>query len=47
MDDAKAAFSANNVDAVVIAEPDGFKGHGAGNDNAFSRKYGACIDAFI
>jgi pimeloyl-ACP methyl ester carboxylesterase len=47
MDDAKAAFSANKVDAVVIADPEGFKGHGAGSDFGFTRKFGACITAFI
>ena len=47
MDDASAAFSANRVDAEVISDPAGFSGHGAGNDFAFARKYGACMQAFI
>lgn len=47
MDDARAAFAASGVQALVIAEPAGFKGHGAANDNAFPRKFGACIHAFI
>jgi pimeloyl-ACP methyl ester carboxylesterase len=47
MDDARAAFAASGVQALVIADPPGLKGHGAGNDFAFARKYGACINAFI
>ncbi len=47
MDDARAAFAASGVEALVIADPAGFKGHGAGGDNAFPRKFGACIHAFI
>jgi hypothetical protein len=47
MEAAKAAFAANGVDAVVIAEPVGFEGHNAGNNIAFSRKFGACIKVFI
>ena len=47
MDDAKAAFAASGVDAVVISNPEGFKGHGAGGNNAFPRKFGACIYGFI
>jgi pimeloyl-ACP methyl ester carboxylesterase len=47
MDDARAAFAASGVQALVIADPPGFKGHGAGGDNSFPRKYGACINAFI
>lgn len=47
MDDARAAFAASRVDAVVIADPPGFKGHGAGNGNAFARKFGTCIHSFI
>jgi pimeloyl-ACP methyl ester carboxylesterase len=47
MDDARSAFAASGVQAVVIADPPSFKGHGAGNDFAFPRKYGACIHAFI
>lgn len=47
MDDARSAFTASGVQAVVIADPPGFKGHGAGNEFAFPRQYGACIHAFI
>jgi pimeloyl-ACP methyl ester carboxylesterase len=47
MDDARAAFAASGVDAVVISSPEGFKGHGAGNGNTFPRKFGACIHGFI
>jgi hypothetical protein len=47
MDDARAAFAAKGVQALVIADPPDFKGHGAANDNAFPRKYGTCINAFI
>ena len=47
MDDAKAAFAASGVDAIVISNPEGFKGHGAAGSNAFPRKFGACIYGFI
>ncbi len=47
MDDASAAFAASGVEAIVISNPPGFSGHGAGNENAFGRKYGACIYDFI
>jgi pimeloyl-ACP methyl ester carboxylesterase len=47
MDDARSAFAAFGVQALVIADPPGFKGHGAANGNAFPRKFGACIHAFI
>ena len=47
MDDAKAAFAASQVDAIVVSNPPGFKGHGAGGSNAFPRKFGACIHTFI
>jgi pimeloyl-ACP methyl ester carboxylesterase len=47
MDDARAAFAASGVQAVVIAQPPGFKGHGAAGSNSFPRTYGACIHAFI
>jgi hypothetical protein len=47
MDDARAAFAASGVDAIVISNPEGFSGHGAANGTAFPRKFGACIDAFI
>jgi hypothetical protein len=47
MDDARAAFAASGVQALVIDAPAGFKGHGAGGGNTFPRTYGACIHAFI
>lgn len=47
MDDARAAFAASGVQSLVISDPEGFKGHGAGYDNAFARKYGRCIQDFI
>lgn len=47
MDDALKAFAASGVDAVVIDNPSGFKGHGAAGDFAFTRKFGACIGKFI
>lgn len=46
-DDARAAFAASGVQALVIAEPQGFTGHGAAGGNTFPRKFGACIHAFI
>jgi pimeloyl-ACP methyl ester carboxylesterase len=47
IDDARAAFAASGVQALVIAEPQGFSGHGAAGGNAFPRKFGACIHGFI
>jgi len=47
MDDAKAAFAASGVDAIVISSPDGFKGHGSGSTFPFPRRFGACIYNFI
>ncbi|MBS0538971.1 MAG: hypothetical protein JSR47_09465 [Proteobacteria bacterium] len=47
MDDAKAAFAASGVDAVVISNPEGFTGHGAANNSKFPRKFGVCIHDFI
>ncbi len=47
MDDAKSAFSASGVDAVVISSPAGFKGHGAANGRPFPQKFGTCIHTFI
>jgi dienelactone hydrolase len=46
-DDASAAFAKSGVDSIVIAYPPGFSGHDAANDNAFPRKYGTCMHAFI
>ncbi len=47
MDDAKAAFAVSGVNAIVISNPEGFKGHGAAGNNVFPRKFGACIHDFI
>lgn len=47
MDEAKAAFAASGVDAEVIAEPPGFRGHGVGNSFSFARQFGSCIQAFV
>ena len=47
MEDAKAAFAASSVDAIVISSPQGFTGHGAANGNTFPRKFGACSHGFI
>lgn len=47
MDDAKAAFAASGVDAIVVSSPEGFTGHGAAGNNNFPRKFGACIHDFI
>lgn len=47
MDDARSAFAASGVDAIVISDPAGFTGHGAANASAFPRKFGACIYNFI
>ena len=46
-DDATAAFKASGVDAIVVAYPPGFSGHGAASASAFPRKFGACIYDFI
>ncbi len=47
MADARAAFAKSGLAAVVIDNPDGFKGHGAASDLAFARKFGGCIESFI
>ena len=47
MDDARTAFAASGVDALVVDDPPGFKGHAAARNFAFARKYGACLHAFI
>jgi pimeloyl-ACP methyl ester carboxylesterase len=47
MADARSAFAKSGVDGVIVDDPSGFKGHGAGNDFAFARKFGPCIQAFI
>jgi len=47
MGDARSAFAKSGVDAVIVDAPSGFKGHGAGGDFSFVRKFGPCIQAFI
>lgn len=47
MGDATAAFAASGVQALIISDPSGFKGHGAGSEPGFARKFGPCIQAFI
>lgn len=47
MGDVTAAFAASGVQALVISDPPGFKGHGAGSEPGFARKFGPCIKAFI
>lgn len=47
MADARGAFAKSGVDAVIVDDPSGFRGHGAGSDFAFARKFGPCIQAFI
>jgi pimeloyl-ACP methyl ester carboxylesterase len=47
MDDARAAFAASGVDAVIISNPEGFNGHGAANGRPFPQKFGSCIYGFI
>ena len=47
MDDARSAFAKNGVNAVIIDNPEGFKGHGAAGDMAFARKFSGCIESFI
>jgi hypothetical protein len=47
MEDARRAFSAARIDALVLDAPEGFKGHDAANESGFARKYGPCIKAFI
>jgi pimeloyl-ACP methyl ester carboxylesterase len=46
-DDASAAFAASGVESIVVSYPAGFTGHGAAGNNAFPRKFGGCINAFI
>jgi pimeloyl-ACP methyl ester carboxylesterase len=47
MAEARAIFARSGVGAVIIDDPAGFKGHGAGSDPAFARKFGPCIQAFV
>jgi pimeloyl-ACP methyl ester carboxylesterase len=47
MADARKVFARSGVDALIVDDPPGFKGHGAGSDFAFARKFGPCIQGFI
>ena len=47
MADARSIFARSRVDAVIVDDPEGFKGHGAASDFTFARKFGACIQSFI
>ena len=47
MADARAAFAKSGLAAVVIDNPEGFKGHGAAGDLVFARKFGGCIETFV
>ena len=47
MADARVAFAASGVTGLVIDDPDGFKGHGAGGESTFARKFGPCLVAFV
>ena len=44
--DGKANWQAG-VTGLVIGDPEGFKGHGAGAESSFARKFGPCIVAFV
>lgn len=47
MDDARSILARNGVGVEIIDAPEGFKGHGAGADFAFARRFGACFVAFM
>lgn len=47
MADARAILAKNGVDAAIVDDPEGFKGHGAGSNPVFARKFGPCLQAFI
>ncbi|MCA0305305.1 MAG: hypothetical protein LCH95_23135 [Proteobacteria bacterium] len=47
MEDARRLFAKSGVAAEIVDAPEGFSGHGAGADFAFTRKFGPCIQAFI
>jgi len=47
MKDASDAFAAAGVEGLVLDEPAGHKGHGAGNSFPFARQYRDCLFAFI
>lgn len=47
MADARSILAKSGVDGVIIDEPEGFKGHGAGSNPAFGRKFGSCMFAFV
>lgn len=45
--EARSAFAASGVDALLIDNPSDLKGHGAGGQLAFSRRFGPCLVAFV
>ena len=47
MADARSIFAKSGVNAVIVDDPAGFKGHGAGGDFTFARNFGPCIQAFV
>jgi pimeloyl-ACP methyl ester carboxylesterase len=47
MADARSTFAKSGVNALIVDDPEGFKGHSAGGDFTFARKFGPCIQAFI
>ena len=47
MTEARKAFAASGVQAVIIDDPSGFKGHGAAGDFPFMLKFGSCTEKFI
>lgn len=47
MADARSAFAKSGVDVLIIDDPAGFEGHGAGGNATFARKFGPCIQTFI
>lgn len=47
MGDARSAFAKSGVDAVIVDNPEGFKGHSAGGEMPFARRFGGCIESFI
>jgi hypothetical protein len=47
MADTRSIFAKTGVGADIVDDPPGFKGHGAGGDFTFARKFGPCIQSFI
>ncbi len=44
---ASRQLQANNVDALILDSPTGFRGHGAGFSFRFARTYGHCLVRFL